>query len=342
LKRYLGLFLRGAGMGAADAVPGVSGGTIAFVTGIYEELIHTVRQFGPSAFVAWRRGGWAGLARHLNLAFLLPLLAGLALSLISVAHVVVWLLEDHPLLLDGFFFGLVAASALVVSRHPADWRWWHLLPLVAGLLLAHWLPSLMPLINLLGNADLMLLVGGAIAISALLLPGVSGSFLLLTMGLYGPVMQGIRSFDPGLIGIFGIGCLIGLFFFSRLLSWLLQHHRTATLQLLVGFIVGSLPVLWPWQELVRYQLGSQGQMIPLDYRYLMPDDYARLVGESAQVPAVIGLALFGAALVLLLARHGARGGPAARVASDDEGSTPRSVTVSRSSRVSNREEGSDA
>jgi putative membrane protein len=302
LKRQFSVFLKGAGMGAADAVPGVSGGTIAFVTGIYEELIHTIKQFGPSAYPAWRRGGLAGLATHLNLAFAVPLLLGIGASLISVAHLVVWLMDDHPLLLNGFFFGLVAASALVVSRHPADWKLWHLLPLVVGLLLAHGLPSLMPFITQLGSPSLVLIVGGAIAISALLLPGVSGSFLLLTMGLYGTVMQGIRSFDLALLSTFAVGCLIGLFGFSRLLSWLLRHYHTATLQLLIGFIVGSLPVLWPWRELVRYQLGPEGQMIPLDYRYLTPGDYALLTGQSGLMLPVLVAMLFGAVLVLALAR----------------------------------------
>ena len=318
MKRHLGIFLRGAGMGAADAVPGVSGGTIAFVTGIYEELIHSIKQFGPSAYVAWRRGGLPLLVAHLNLTFVLPLLAGIAISLISVAHLVVWLLDDFPLLLDGFFFGLVAASAVVVSRHPADWQWWHLLPLVGGLLLAHGLPSLMPLVSQLGSPDLVLVVGGAIAISALLLPGVSGSFLLLTMGLYGTVMQGIRGFDLGLIGLFGMGCLIGLFGFSRLLSWLLRHYHTATLQLLVGFIIGSLPVLWPWRELVRYQLGTEGQMIPLDYRYLTPADFAELTGEPARLPAVVALMLVGAALVLLIGRANRAATPGSRQGADKE------------------------
>ena len=310
-------------MGAADAVPGVSGGTIAFVTGIYEELIYTIKQFGPSAFVAWRRGGLPMLVAHLNLGFVVPLLAGIAASLITVAHLVVWLMEDYPLLLNGFFFGLVAASALVVSRHPADWRWWHIAPLVAGLAMAHFLPALMPLVMQIGSPSLILVVGGAIAISALLLPGVSGSFLLLTIGLYGTVMQGIRSFDLGLIAIFGVGCLIGLFFFSRLLSWLLRRFHTGTLQLLVGFIVGSLPVLWPWRELVRYQLGPEGQMIPLDYRYLTPGDFALLTGQSSQTVAVVALMLAGAALVLLLDRTGR---PAAA-------STPRGA---------NKEDASDA
>ncbi|WP_111413934.1 DUF368 domain-containing protein [Billgrantia lactosivorans] len=303
MKRQLSVFLKGAGMGAADAVPGVSGGTIAFVTGIYEELIHTIKQFGPSAFTAWRRGGLAGLVAHLNLPFVLPLLLGIGASLVSVAHLVVWLMEDYPLLLNGFFFGLVAASAIVVSRHPADWKLWHLVPLIVGLLLAHGLPSLMPLVTQLGSPSLVLVVGGAIAISALLLPGVSGSFLLLTMGLYGTVMQAIRSFDLGLLSTFAVGCLIGLFGFSRLLSWLLRHYHAATLQLLIGFIVGSLPVLWPWRELIRYQLGPQDQLIPLEYRYLSPGDYANLTGEPGLLVPVAIAMLAGGALVLALGRH---------------------------------------
>ncbi|WP_069383337.1 DUF368 domain-containing protein [Halomonas caseinilytica] len=302
MKRHLGLLLKGAGMGAADAVPGVSGGTIAFVTGIYEELIHTIERFGPEAFGVWRRQGLAGLVEYLNLRFLVPLLAGIAISLVSVAHLVVWLMEVQPLLLDGLFFGLVAASALVVWRHPVEWRWWYLMPLVLGLLLAQWLPDLMPWVSQLGSPHLVLATAGAIAISALLLPGVSGSFLLLTMGLYGTVMEGVRNFDLGLLAVFGGGCLVGLFVFSRLLSWLLRHCHGATLQMLVGFIVGSLPTLWPWRQLASYQIGEDGQMIPLDYHYLTPGDFGVVTGDSAQLPAVLALMLVGAGLVLCVDR----------------------------------------
>ncbi len=181
-RRPIGLVLNGAGMGAADAVPGVSGGTIAFITGIYEELINTIKHFGPTAFGAWRRGGWVGLSRHLNLAFLIPLLLGVAVSLVSVAHLALWLMEAQPLLLEGFFFGLVAASALVVGQAGERWKIWYLLPLLIGLMLAEWLPSLMPLVLMVGNESLVVILAGSIAISAMLLPGVSGSFLLLTDG----------------------------------------------------------------------------------------------------------------------------------------------------------------
>lgn len=296
MRKPLALFLKGAGMGAADAVPGVSGGTIAFVTGIYEELIETIRRFGPEAFGAWRHGGLAGLVGHLNLAFLVPLVLGIALSLLSFAHVITYLLDAYPLLLDAFFFGLVAASGIVVGRHLAQWRLWYVLPLLLGLALAQVLPKLMPALS--GGGSLILVVAGAIAISAMLLPGVSGSFLLLTMGLYGTVMEGIKNLDFGLILQFGAGCAIGLFTFSRLLSWLFRHYYNATLQLLIGFIVGSLPLLWPWRELTRYRLGSDDQLIPLDYRYLLPNDYALLTGDSAQLLPALALMLCGLALVL--------------------------------------------
>ncbi|MHB0775699.1 DUF368 domain-containing protein [Halomonas sp. WWR20] len=298
MKRSLKLFLKGAGMGAADAVPGVSGGTIAFVTGIYEELIYTIRQFGPGAFGVWRREGFSGLMVHLNLAFLIPLMLGIAVSLISVAHLVTWLLESHGLLLNAFFFGLVLASAVVVSREMSGWRFWYVLPLLLGMLIAQILPNILPAAA--GADTWVLIVGGAIAISAMLLPGVSGSFLLLVMGLYGTVMEGIKSFDLALIVKFGVGCLIGLFTFSRLLSWLFHHYRTATLQLLVGFIIGSLPLLWPWRELVSYRLGPEDQIVPLDYRYLLPGDYTTITGEPAQLLPAVGLMLFGLVLVLIV------------------------------------------
>lgn len=310
MKRTHSVFLKGIGMGAADAVPGISGGTIAFITGIYEELIHTIKQFGPSAFVVWYRSGWAGLAAHLNLAFIVPLVAGVALSLFSIAHLVTWLMAEHALLLDSFIFGLVAASVLVVINDLGHWRLWHLLPLALGLLLAKLLPGLMPLVGSAFNVDAaLLIVAGAIAISAMLLPGVSGTFLLLTMGLYGRVMEGIKSLDLVLMVQFGIGCAIGLFFFSHLLSWLLRCHRAATLQLVIGFILGSLPLLWPWRELIGYQLGPEGQMIPLAYRYLSPHDYTLLTGGSALLLPALALMVAGLVIVLVVgrsARHQAR------------------------------------
>lgn len=302
-RRTWRVFLTGAGMGAADAVPGVSGGTIAFISGFYTELIHTLRRFGPGALGVWRRQGLAGLCRHLNLAFLIPLLAGVALAAFSVAHLAVWLMNTWPLLLDGFFFGLVAASALVVNEARERFKWRYLIALGLGLWLAQALPSLMPLVLQVGSSSLALVLAGSIAIGAMLLPGVSGSFLLLTMGLYGTVMQAVRGLDLQVMALFGGGCVVGIMLFSRLLSWLLDRYHAATMQLLLGFILGALPLLWPWRELVRYQLGPDGQRIPLAHRYLLPGDYATLIGGSAQTLGVLALMLVGAVLVVALHRR---------------------------------------
>ncbi|OHV10603.1 DUF368 domain-containing protein [Kushneria phosphatilytica] len=296
MKRSLSLFFKGMGMGAADAVPGVSGGTIAFVTGIYEELIHTIRRFGPEAFGVWRRGGMRALIAHLNLVFLIPLVLGIGTSVLSVAHLVTWLMASYPLLLNAFFFGLVLASAGVVFRRLGHWQPAHLLPLLLGGVLAWALPMLLPT----SQSATMLFFGGAIAISAMLLPGVSGSFLLLTMGLYGTVMGAIKGFEIGTLGLFAAGCLVGLFTFSRVLSWLFRHHHDLTLNLLIGFILGSLPTLWPWQQLTRYRMGDNGDIVPLHHQLLWPNDFSAITGEPAHLLGAMVLMIIGVAVIMLV------------------------------------------
>ncbi|WP_244179799.1 DUF368 domain-containing protein [Salinicola salarius] len=298
MKRIAKTVLKGMGMGAADAVPGVSGGTIALVVGIYEELIETIKRFGPGALGVWRRQGLAGLAVYLNLRFLVPLVLGIGISLVTIAHLVTWLMTHHELLLNAFFFGLVLASAWAVMRQVGHWRWRYLLPVLAGLSIAALLPSLLPDMSRAGDATLF--VAGAIAISAMLLPGVSGSFLLLVMGLYGTVMSGIKNFDVGLIAIFGAGCLLGLFTFSRLLSWLLRHYHAITLMAIVGFILGSLPQLWPWRQIASYRLGADGQQVALAYHYLMPADYTAVTGQPSQWLLAAVLIIIGIVVVMCL------------------------------------------
>ncbi|WP_232822288.1 DUF368 domain-containing protein [Salinicola sp. CR57] len=298
MKRIAKIVLKGMGMGAADAVPGVSGGTIALIVGIYEELIETIRRFGPGAFGVWREQGLAGLVSYLNLRFLIPLVLGIGASLVTIAHLVTWLMAHHQLLLNAFFFGLVLASAWVVMRQVGHWRWRYLLPVMLGLVLAAFLPRLLPDMSQAGDATLF--VAGAIAISAMLLPGVSGSFLLLVMGLYGTVMNGIKSFDLGLIAIFGAGCLLGLFTFSRLLSWLLRHHHAMTLMTIVGFILGSLPQLWPWRQIASYRMAADGQQVALAYHYLAPADYAAVTGQPSQWLLAAALILLGIGVVICL------------------------------------------
>ncbi|GHB25463.1 DUF368 domain-containing protein [Salinicola rhizosphaerae] len=298
MKRIVTTVLKGMGMGAADAVPGVSGGTIALIVGIYEELIETIKRFGPKAIGVWKDRGTQALIGYLNLRFLIPLVLGIGISLVTIAHLVTWLMASHELLLNAFFFGLVLASAWVVMRQVGHWRWRYLLPVLLGLLVAAYLPQLLPDMSQAGNA--MLFVAGAIAISAMLLPGVSGSFLLLVMGLYGTVMSGIKSFDIGLIAIFGAGCVVGLFTFSRVLSWLLRHHHALTLMAIVGFILGSLPQLWPWRQMSSYRMDAAGHPVALAYRYLMPADYTAVTGQPSHWLAATALIIVGVVVVMCL------------------------------------------
>lgn len=298
MKRIATTFLKGMGMGAADAVPGVSGGTIALIVGIYEELIETIKRFGPGAIGVWRREGTAGLVGYLNLRFLIPLILGIGVSLVTVAHLVTWLMAQHVLLLNAFFFGLVLASAWIVTLQVGHWRWRYLSPVMFGLAVAVYLPHLLPDMSQAGSTTLF--IAGAIAISAMLLPGVSGSFLLLVMGLYGTVMSGIKSFDLGLIVVFGAGCVLGLFTFSRLLSWLLRRYHALTLMAIVGFILGSLPQLWPWRQVLSYRMAENGQSVALAYRYLMPSDYAAVTGQPSQWIAAIALIVVGIVVVMCL------------------------------------------
>ncbi|WP_251978872.1 DUF368 domain-containing protein [Salinicola avicenniae] len=298
MKRSVKTVLKGMGMGAADAVPGVSGGTIALIVGIYEELIETIKRFGPRAVGVWRDRGLKALVGYLNLRFLVPLVLGIGISLVTIAHLVTWLMASHELLLTAFFFGLVLASAWVVMRQVGHWRWRYGLPLLFGLTVAAYLPQLLPDMSAAGNVALFF--AGAIAISAMLLPGVSGSFLLLVMGLYGTVMSGIKNADIGMIAIFGAGCVLGLFTFSRVLSWLLRHHHAMTLTAIVGFILGSLPQLWPWRQMASYRLGADGEPVALAYHYLMPADYAAVTGEPSQWPFALALIVVGIVVVMWL------------------------------------------
>ncbi|WP_239495303.1 DUF368 domain-containing protein [Salinicola halophilus] len=298
MKRVLTTVFKGMGMGAADAVPGVSGGTIALIVGIYQELIETIKRFGPHAVTVWRREGVGAAIAYLNLGFLAPLVLGILISLVTVAHLVTWLMQRHELLLNAFFFGLVLASVWAVWRQVGHWRWRYLSPVLLGAMVAIYLPTLLPDMSQAGNGVLFL--AGAIAISAMLIPGVSGSFLLLVMGLYATVMNGIKSADVTLIAVFGAGCAVGLFTFSRLLSWLLRHHHGVTLMSIAGFILGSLPQLWPWRQLASYRMDADGAAVPLAYQYHSPWDYTAYTGEASHWLLATCLIGLGIALVAWL------------------------------------------
>ncbi len=242
LRQHAALFARGVAMGVAEIVPGVSGGTIAFITGIYDELVGSLASL-PSALSTWRSGWSAFAARH-NLPFLAVLTVGMATGAAGLAHVLLALLEAQPGLVAGFFFGLIAASVVHVGT-SSSWQWLATLGVVGlglGLLMGLFADSG----PALDTAPATVFTGGALAATAWILPGVSGAFVLLVMGLYKPMLEAFTAFDLALLVPFAAGLAIGLLAFSKLLAWLLAKARRAVLALLTGFMAGSLTELWPW------------------------------------------------------------------------------------------------
>lgn len=245
---YMIITLKGLAMGAADVVPGVSGGTIAFISGIYEELIDSINKINPTALKLLKNEGISAAWRYVNGNFLLALLTGIAISVLSLAKVLKWLLEHHPVLLWSFFFGLVLASVILVARQIKKWRLITVLGFILGAVVAWYITTLPPMQDT--SNTIFLLLAGALAICAMILPGISGAFILVLLGAYETVLEAVNEKDLKTIAIIGIGAIFGLLSFSRLLKYLFNHYKNATLAVLTGFIFGSLNKIWPWKEVV--------------------------------------------------------------------------------------------
>ncbi len=286
-RNYPLLFAKGLAMGAADLVPGVSGGTIAFISGIYEELIDSLKSLNPLALRCLFREGPAPFWRHINGTFLLVLVAGILTSVFSLARLVDYSLDRYPLFIWSFFFGLILASIFYVARQQRGWYGRQRLALVLGMAAAVAV-AFSPALTL-GAALPTVFFAGMLAICAMILPGVSGSFILLLLGMYPVLIDAITGFDVPVLAVFGIGAAIGLVLFANILSWLLHHHHDTTLSVLIGFLAGSLVVVWPW----RLEAGADHSRV-----LLTPGSYESAVGH----PQVLGcVAFMGLGLVLVLA-----------------------------------------
>ncbi|RVU30488.1 DUF368 domain-containing protein [Neptunomonas marina] len=285
-------------MGAADAVPGVSGGTVAFITGIYEELIHSLRQVDLSAAKILFSDGPKAFWAHINGSFLLALVGGIIFSLASFAHLIVYLLDTYPEMLWSFFFGLILASTWSVMRHIPRWDMNTLSFFILGTLSAYVVTSISP--TQIEATSLMIFLAGSIAICAMILPGISGSFILLIMGLYGPILGAVKSFDLPVILLFMSGCVVGLLSFVRVLDWLFSNYKALTLAVLSGFLLGSLNKVWPWKYTTAYTVDRHGKEVPLVQDNISPFAYEALTGQNSFMVASLVLLIVGMALVLLL------------------------------------------
>lgn len=310
----MSLVLKGMAMGMAEVIPGVSGGTIAFITGIYETLLDTIKNIlGPEVWRAFRSGGLGSAWEKANGSFLVALLAGMLGGIIVGVFGITHLLEHYPILLWAFFFGLIIASALYIGRQVGRWSGVEAVGLIAGTVIAYIITIASPAE---GSTSLgLVFVSGVIAISALILPGISGSFILLLMGMYTIIIptikEAIKTLAPEslvVLGVFGAGCLLGLATFSRVLSWTFKHYHNPTLAVLTGFMLGSLNKIWPWRKAIlglteEGELVSIGPGVVVDKvvreANLLPGQYAAEVGP-AFLGGAVACMLAGLALVFVL------------------------------------------
>jgi putative membrane protein len=282
----LKLILKGAAMGIAEVIPGVSGGTIAFITGIYERLIDAIKAIDVEFIGHLLKFKIVRAWAHIDGVFigflLLGMAVGIGVGVFGVSH----LMDNYPEELWGFFFGLIMASALYIARRVSDWKISNYAFLILGATVAFAITIINPSS---GNTNLFyIFISGVIAISALILPGISGSFILLLMGVYTVIMPTIKHFlstldpaDLALISIFALGCLTGLVTFSRVLSWLFHNHRDATLATLTGVMLGSLNKIWPWRNPIKWMddEGNIFENVTSDY------DDLRVIVEQKVLPA---------------------------------------------------------
>ena len=290
-SRYIVLALKGCAMGMADVVPGVSGGTIAFISGIYEELLDSIRSVNATALKLLLKFRLAEFWRHINGRFLLPVLLGIAIAIFSLARLMTYLLVNHPIAIWSFFFGLIVASALLVAKQIGRWDWRTVLAFVVGAVAAWWITVATPAET--PNDWWFVMLSGAIAICAMILPGISGAFILLLLGKYQYIMHAVGEFNIPVIVVFVIGAVAGIISFSHLLSWLLKHWHDVTVAVLMGFMVGSLNKVWPWKETVETYLDSHGVAQPLVQTNIAPGTFEQLTGEPSLLVQAILLGIVG-------------------------------------------------
>lgn len=293
---YILLGLKGMGMGAADIIPGVSGGTIAFISGIYEELIGSIKSFNAKLLRILFREGVAPAWNHVNGNFLLAVFGGILISIFSLSRMISWLLTNHQMLVWAFFFGLIVGSAIFVGKKISTWNWFTLGMLLAGTIIAYYVTIASPAST--PETTWFVFITGCVAICAMILPGISGSFILLLMGKYEFILQAVNEVKVAVLVSFAAGCVVGLISFSNIIGWLFRKYPNATMALLTGFMIGSLNKLWPWKEVVEQRINSAGELVPFIEKSISPLKYAALHSADPKLFAAIISATSGLLLVV--------------------------------------------
>lgn len=306
--QHLFLFLKGIAMGAADVVPGVSGGTIAFISGIYEELVNTIHNLNFSFFKIWKESGFKKAWISYNLKFLTVLLCGILISFISLAKLIGWLLENHSILVWSFFFGLIIASIIYVGKEVKYWSLKNILALLIAALCSYYITLAEPMVS--PESNWYILFSGFIAIIAMILPGISGSFILLLLGSYEVIINTLNDFSSALfsgawdllleplikISLFIAGAIVGIKIFSGALNWLFKNYKNTTLVILTGFMIGALNKVWPWKEIISWRTDTKGEQVALLEKSISPFDYS----ADPQLFSAILCAIIGFLLIFLI------------------------------------------
>jgi len=297
-KDYSIVTLKGIAMGAADVIPGVSGGTIAFISGIYGELLDSIKSINLVALKLLLTGKFAEFWKAINGTFLLSLVTGIAFSIISLAKALKYLLDHYPILVWSFFFGLVVASAIYVARTITKWNFGTVASGSAGIIIAYFITVITPAEA--NTTYWFIFLSGAIAICAMILPGISGSFILVLLGMYKFILEAVGNFELGVIFTFMAGAAIGIISFSNVLSWLLKKYHNLTISLLSGFMIGSLNKVWPWKKVVETFTDRHGEEKPLIEENILPGTYEQITENQSFIIEAIALAAFGFVLIFII------------------------------------------
>jgi len=292
---YILISLKGMAMGAADVVPGVSGGTIAFISGIYEELLTSISSINLATLKLLKTDGVKAVWKAINGSFLLALAIGIFTSIVSLAKLISWLLEHKPILVWSFFFGLVLASIIYIGKQITRWNILTVVLFIIGGVLAYYITTLQPVISE-NSSPFFMFLAGAIAICAMILPGISGSFILVLLGAYKPVLDAIHNKNFSLLAILGSGAIVGLLSFSKVLKWLFTNYKNQTLAILTGFILGSLNKIWPWKETLTWRVNSHGVNVAFNEQSILPFSF----DGDAQIVMASVLAIIGFSVIILL------------------------------------------
>jgi len=296
IKDYAVISLKGMAMGAADIVPGVSGGTIALISGIYEELLTSISNVKFSLFSVLKKDGIKQVWNQVNGNFLLALALGIGISILSFAKGLSWLLANEPVLLWSFFFGLVLASVFFIGKQIGKWNFLTVLMFVSGSILAYWITTLEPMISG-STSSVYFFIAGSLAICAMILPGISGAFILVLLGAYKPVLEAVHSRDTKIILIVVAGAIVGLLSFSKVLKWLFSNYKDFIMAVLTGFVFGSLNKIWPWKKVLNSKMIEE-KLIILKEQSISPFQFE---GENQLTMAIV-ISIVGFVSILILER----------------------------------------